>query len=339
MAYNVGDVVTLDGIESVIIYDAGSEQEWGRYIVTDRFYNLSHYTQNSDNFYNLHWLSFFSVTGITSQEIGDGLSNTNQILSLETSTENNTLTYNLNLFRSQHSDKWFVPSAGELQELITNSDTLYNLYQSNTYYNYEDICSSTEIDSNSIYKAVIPYKDISVYGNKIIYNMTSNIYRLCRYTTDEELSKTIQITTTTPDSQIQYTINDTISIYSSPFKLTANQEIKAIAKKEGYIDSDETDFIYNSQKSFNEGETYNISYVESDRCDISINKTQAHPGEKIIVTMTAHSGQTFWGWSASYNENKITVSQEIISNNPEVTEGSFIMPNGNAVVDTFYNIN
>lgn len=271
MAYNVGDVVVLDNIESVIIYDAGSEQEWGRYIVTDRFYNLSHYTQNSNNFYNLNWLSFYSVTGITSQEIGDGLLNTNQILSLETSTENNTLTYNLNLFRNQHSDKWFVPSAGELRELITNSDKIYNLYPSNTYYaNLYSICSSTEISDHNIYITHIPLKDISQYGVKINSSQYFNIYRLCRYTTEEELSKTIQITTTTPDSQIQYTINDTTSIYSSPFKLTANQEIKAIAKKEGYIDSDEAEFIYNSQKSFNEEEIYNISYIESDRCDISL---------------------------------------------------------------------
>ena len=77
MAYNVGDVVVLDNIESVIIYDAGSEQEWGRYIVTDRFYNLSHYTQNSNNFYNLSLhkslLKYYSVV-VSSSSSTDGSS-------------------------------------------------------------------------------------------------------------------------------------------------------------------------------------------------------------------------------------------------------------------------
>ena len=35
MAYNVGDVVTLDGIESVIIYDAGEESVIASIVVSD----------------------------------------------------------------------------------------------------------------------------------------------------------------------------------------------------------------------------------------------------------------------------------------------------------------
>ena len=36
LAYSVGDTVTLDGIESLIVYDAGSEQSWGRYLCVDK---------------------------------------------------------------------------------------------------------------------------------------------------------------------------------------------------------------------------------------------------------------------------------------------------------------
>lgn len=35
MAYNVGGVVTLDGIESVIIYDAGEESVIASIVVSD----------------------------------------------------------------------------------------------------------------------------------------------------------------------------------------------------------------------------------------------------------------------------------------------------------------
>lgn len=45
---SVGDTVVLDGIESVIIYDNGSEADWGRYIVVDKNHDLSYYIYGSD---------------------------------------------------------------------------------------------------------------------------------------------------------------------------------------------------------------------------------------------------------------------------------------------------
>lgn len=48
MSYSIGDTVTLDGIESVIIYDNGSEDEWGRYIVADKNHDLIWYIEGTD---------------------------------------------------------------------------------------------------------------------------------------------------------------------------------------------------------------------------------------------------------------------------------------------------
>ena len=164
MAYNVGDVVTLDGIESVIIYDAGSEQEWGRYIVTDRFYNLSHYTQNSDNFYNLQWLSFFSVTGITSQEIGDGLSNTNSLISLNSSQNSSKTVWNMvEDFREQYSDKFFIPTLKEIHEIYLNKSYLLNLTD-----NYGDLDTSHGVSAADSEKVNPTYSSSSEIPAEII---------------------------------------------------------------------------------------------------------------------------------------------------------------------------
>lgn len=44
----IGTVIYKDGIPSVCVYDAGSQQEWGRYIFTDRDHDLSYYITGSD---------------------------------------------------------------------------------------------------------------------------------------------------------------------------------------------------------------------------------------------------------------------------------------------------
>ena len=41
--YSIGDEVVKDGITSVCVYDAGSQQEWGRYLFVDRDHDLSYY--------------------------------------------------------------------------------------------------------------------------------------------------------------------------------------------------------------------------------------------------------------------------------------------------------
>lgn len=99
MSYNVGDIVTLDGIESVIIYKAEEEQEWGRYILVDKNHDLSYYITGSDYIdssdydqspgtFGYEWGGYGTTTGITSQNIGDGLNNTNSLIGLNLQPNN-----------------------------------------------------------------------------------------------------------------------------------------------------------------------------------------------------------------------------------------------------------
>lgn len=146
-AYSIGDTVYKDRIESVCIYDAGSQQSWGRYIWTDKNHDLSFYVNGSDwvnssNYnqspgtYGYEWgiTPDIEPTGITSQSIGNGLNNTNSLINL---------VLNLNLqpettgwyivwdkvqeFRISHSQDWFVPTLNELMELYNQKSLCNNL--------------------------------------------------------------------------------------------------------------------------------------------------------------------------------------------------------------------
>ena len=48
MTYNVGDTITLDGIEGLIIYKADTEQSWGQYLCVDRDHDLIWYIEGTD---------------------------------------------------------------------------------------------------------------------------------------------------------------------------------------------------------------------------------------------------------------------------------------------------
>ena len=75
----------------------------------------------------------------------------------------------------------------------------------------------------------------------------------------------IQITCDTPDSQIYYSLDgsDPNSLYSEPFELNQEAIIKAVGKKEGYIDSDPFDFKCFTIKNTGVDEKQNYD----DRCN------------------------------------------------------------------------
>ena len=251
MSHSVGETVVLDGIESVIIYDVGSEQSWGRYLCVDKSHDLSYYIRGIDEVDSgsttdssttplPEWGGYETVTGITSQYIGDGLSNTNSLISmkLEPNTSGWPVLWDwVEQFRSNYSNDWFVPTYQELQQVYYQKNYLKNLSTlHNTYY-----WTSSEYDSDTAYS-------VFFYGGPSDYNTYKNTHyarcRLCRYTTNLELdSKTIQITCSTPSSQIYYTIDNSTpsqnsNLYSNTFQVQTGTTIKAIGIKEGYIDSD-----------------------------------------------------------------------------------------------------
>lgn len=236
MAYSVGDTVTLDGIESLIVYDAGSEQSWGRYLCVDKNHDLSYYTDGFDYYEQSHnfsnWGNYNSITNVTNQEIGDGLSNTNSLLGFDTSTD--TIWYDLKSFRTNHSNNWFIPTVNELITVANFRESLNNLTTQLAEYRY--YWTSSEIDE--YYAYLISVRNSNARDEVKSYSRYR--VRLCRYLSDPY--KNIQISCSTSQSQIYYTDDNSdptssSNLYSSIFQTENGNIIKAIATKEGWDDS------------------------------------------------------------------------------------------------------
>lgn len=145
----IGAVIYKDDIPSVCVYDAGSQQEWGRYIFVDRDHDLSYYITGSDyvdsddyntspGTFGYEWGNAGTSVGGTSLNIGTGLSNTNNLISKNLQPETlgwRVLWDMVEEFRASHSNAWFVPSLQELQQVYNQRSYLENLSTStNPYY-------------------------------------------------------------------------------------------------------------------------------------------------------------------------------------------------------------
>ena len=270
MAYNVGDTVVLDGIESVIVYDAGSEQEWGRYLCADKNHDLVWYFKgddyvNSDDCHTLpgtygyEWGFYREQLPFASNPsnhiIGKGLETTNVIISNKDTTSTviegwYLLWDKVVEFRQLYSDKWFVPAVEELAEIYHQQNHLSNLSvrSSSTYW------SSSEANSSSIYAGDFMYTyppSPDVLRSMVLKYHHFYRTRLCRYTTDSELDliskKNLQISSSTPEANIYYTTDNSTptsnsNLYTSTFTANTGTTIKAIGIKEGYLDSDIAEF-------------------------------------------------------------------------------------------------
>ena len=259
MSYNVGDEVVLDGIPCVIVYKADTEQSWGQYLCVDRDHDLCYYFTGSDYVdeednenacinleakYGYEWGAYNQEVNINSYKDGEGLNNTNALISLNLQAEQqnwHTIWDKIKEFRELiHSDKWFLPDIDELRH-VRSASILKNLSQRVwTYY-----WTSTEYDTATA--RILDFNLISLYNSE--KNRHYNRARLCRYTTDSELnSKKIQISTSTPQSQIYYTINNSTpttssTLYTDIFQVESGTTIKAIGVKEGYENSDVAEFV------------------------------------------------------------------------------------------------
>lgn len=137
----IGTVIYKDGIPSVCVYDAGSQQEWGQYIFTDKSHDLDFYIRGYDQVNSgdvndvtttpfPEWGGYATSTGITSRAIGDGLSNTNSLISKNLQPNNSgwpVLWDWVEEFKSSHSNDWFVPTQNELLEVYKQKSYLENL--------------------------------------------------------------------------------------------------------------------------------------------------------------------------------------------------------------------
>ena len=245
----IGDTYTLDGVESVIIYDAGSEQDWGRFILADKNHDLCYYIDGEDyvneseyetfpGTFGYEWGGYETSTDITSQAIGDGLSNTNSLLTLDLQPDTSgwrVLWSMVEQFRSTHSDDWFVPTVQELQQAYNQRSYLENLSTStNPYY-----WTSSENSNLSVRGVLFSSGNINIYKN-----LHASRARLCRYASYALLTgKTIGMSCPTPSSTIYYTTDNSTpsnasNLYSNNFLIGTGTTIKAIGTREGWIDSD-----------------------------------------------------------------------------------------------------
>ena len=185
----IGTVIYKDGIPSVCVYDAGGQQEWGRYLFVDRDHDLCYYIFGKD-YVDQSELSFLSTpfpewggegikTAVVSINIGDGLNNTNSLIDLNLSSyrSNWPTVWNwVEEFRTNHSNNWFVPSGNELLEVYKQRSLLFNLSLT-TYPNYWSSSDSSEVNSQNAYH-------VSFTNGDLNYELKRNLItrvRLCFY--------------------------------------------------------------------------------------------------------------------------------------------------------------
>ena len=254
---SVGDTVTLDGIECMIIYDAGSEQEWGQYLCVDKNHDISFYLEGSDFAnesipskvnYGYEWGGNGIELGFPPSEIGTGLSITNFLIQkgLQSSTVNWPVLWDKVVeFRKMYSDEWFVPSSSELSQVYKYRTDLNNI---TTAY----ACDSTYMSCNeasSYAETEIESQDFTIYtGIPEPFKGTSKDnhdarVRLCRYAVLEDFQTIdIEITSSTEGAEIYYTINGSnpdvsSNMYLTPLEVSLGTVVKACAYKDGMIPS------------------------------------------------------------------------------------------------------
>ena len=241
MSHNVGDTVTLDGIECLIIYDNGSEAEWGRYLCVDKNHDISYYLAGSDFVdedtnapngtncinpdykYGYEWGGYGTTTGINDTSIGAGLTNTNSLIGMNLQPDTSgwfVVWDKVEEFRETYGDKWFVPSKDELNLIYENRNNLSNLSLTTEPCYWS---SSEYRSSSSVYSSNNAWGQYFHNGGPASERKCNQNYRvrLCRYTTDSELDNpyekktwtTNEIITAIELNRIENRINELYSSY------------------------------------------------------------------------------------------------------------------------------
>ena len=243
-SYNIGDTLTYGGVECVIVYDAGSEQSWGRYILCEKW-DLNHYepdlgTGGVDETYSGKQWGVFgqSDSGANGTAIGTGKDNTDYLIGRYNS--DTYLWYYVNQHRTNTSKDWCVPSKDELNVLYENLSQIGN-FSTSTDPSY---WSSSEYSSNSAWRQNC--SSGSQYNSDKSY--TYYRVRLVCYATEADLHpkpqpETIEMTCETEGVEIRYTLDgsdptEESTLYSGQFEVTPPVTIKARGYKEGLLVSD-----------------------------------------------------------------------------------------------------
>ena len=147
----VGQYTLIDGVLSRCVYVADTVQSWGQ-----KIFISSLYATDSKGNTSFEWGENGFATGVTKQDIGNGLANTNELIAmnLKPSGVKPTIWDAIKEFRNTHSDRWFIPSRNELGIIINN-------------YTYRDIWSSTELNSTVSYASNPNYNPNTITRDKI----------------------------------------------------------------------------------------------------------------------------------------------------------------------------
>lgn len=246
MTYNVGDTVTLDGIECVIVYKADTEQSWGRYILFET-HDLHYYepelgTGEVDKEYTgkPYGDSDTQINGTDGTSVGSGKSNTDSAID-QVGNNPDYFWYYVNQHRQKTGKQWIVPSNGDfawiyLCYLAGYVDNIAEGYywSSSNYYSYAETPCFASAVSLSPFDGPIPVNQ----------DQNSNRVRLCLYATDADLnSKTIEITCDTEGADIRYTLDgneptSSSTLYTGAFTVAPPVTIKSKAFRTDMIDSD-----------------------------------------------------------------------------------------------------
>lgn len=234
--HDIGDTVMFDGIECVIAYDAGSEQQWGRYLLVDKNHNLAYYNNEAEET-GYEWGAYGTAVYGTSMEIGSGLSNSEICLANskcfkpDAITNGTTIWSILQKVRNEHSKEWFIPSSDEY-EIINDTvrGLLLNICTNGAYWSS---------DESSQYMGRFFFFTTEELGSGNKYNDLHS--RLACYATDEDLNAstaTIRIMCSTPETEIRYTVDgsepdESSRLYSGEFSVTSSTTVKAKAYKTG----------------------------------------------------------------------------------------------------------
>ena len=178
LAVNAGTIITLDGVEVLVIYSQD-----GINIAVDKNHDLSFYVKGSDyvnsndydqspGTFGYEWGGYETITGIQDTVIGAGLSNTNALIrmNLQPNTSGWWIIWDkVKEFRQNHSDNWFVPSKDELNLVYQQKANLSNVTTSGRYIRY---WSSSERNSTDSWS-----QDFSS-GDRYYYNKPSHVRRV-----------------------------------------------------------------------------------------------------------------------------------------------------------------
>lgn len=179
--YAVGDTITLDGVECLIV-NAGGTTETN--IAVSK--NAAIGSSVLDRGYE--WGAYRTKINITSQSLGVGLSNSNTALNNSTSfnpntSSNTTIWTALRDLRAEKSDYWFVPSVEELKLVYNNRSSLNDIYTSgsqaqgnSTWYKYYYwSCSENNLNNNISYTLNFSNGNSTSYSRTSLYSV-----RFCR---------------------------------------------------------------------------------------------------------------------------------------------------------------